>query len=399
MLKMGILGLLRLLSWTPDPPLWWAGLLTALGAASGVGALAFALGQRDMKRMLAYSSIENMGIVALGLGLALAGKSLGNPALVALGGAGALLHALNHALFKPLLFMGAGAVVHGSGTRDLERLGGLARTMPRTALLFLLGSAAICALPPLNGFAGEFLIYLGALGAITQGTWAWAIVPVGALALIGTLAVAAFTRTFGIAFLGEPRSADAQGAHEAPASMLAPMAALAGLCVLIGLVPLALRPALARAVAHLGPAAPLAGVAPLLPLTLLGALAILAALAGWTFIRRAPSRTSVTWDCGYQAPTPRIQYTATSFAQMLTDAFSYLLRPQARQPRVQGLFPRPSRFRTVFPDLFLDRGARPFFDRFADLLGRLRFLQGGHLPIYLLYVIITLVVLFAWTLA
>jgi len=399
MLKMGVLGLLRLTAWTPDPPLWWGGLLTALGAASGILALAFALAQRDLKRMLAYSSIENIGIIFLGLGLALAGKARGNGALVALGGAGALLHLLNHAIFKPLLFMGAGSVMHATGTRDMERLGGLAKAMPRTALLFLAGSAAICGLPPLNGFAGEWLIYLGSFRALGPGGWLWGIVPLVALAAIGALAVACFTRAFGVIFLGEPRTELGAHAHESPEPMIGAMSVLAGLCVAIGLAPLALLPALDRAVAVLGTTVHLSSVASLGSLTLVAVIGLLAAGVAWDAIRKTPFRRAGTWDCGYLAPTARIQYTGASFAQMLTDSFRWVLLPEERKPRIQGLFPKGTVFRRRTPDVLLDRGVKPATDFTAWALSWLRILQSGHLPIYLLYVVLTLVALFAWTLA
>ena len=400
MLKMGILGLLRIIAWTPDPPLWWGGLLTALGAVSGIMALAFALAQKDLKRLLAYSSIENVSIIALGLGLALAGKSLHLPALVMLGGAGALFHLLNHALFKPLLFMGAGSVMHATGTRDLARLGGLARSMPRTALLFLIGSAAICGLPPLNGFAGEWLIYMGAFRGVQAGGWIWSIVPLVALAIIGALAVACFTRAYGIVFLGEPRSVEGAHGHEAAPLMLRPMAILAGLCGFLGLAPILLAPALQRAARDLAPDLPsLGGLADLRALSLVAAVALPMAWAVWHAIRRNPSTKGVTWDCGFAAPTARIQYTASSFSQMLTDSFRWVLLPKARATRVQGLFPRSARYHVSAPDTLLDRAAMPATSFLAWALSRLRFLQAGHLPIYLLYVVLTLVALFAWTLA
>ena len=408
MLKMGILGLLRVIAWTPDPPLWWGGLLTGLGAVSGILALAYALAQNDLKRMLAYSSIENISIIFLGLGLAAVGKARGLEALVLLGGAGALFHLLNHALFKPLLFMGAGSVMHATGTRDMERLGGLARKMPRTALLFLAGSAAICGLPPLNGFAGEWLIYLGSFRALGPGGWLWGVVPLVALAIIGALAVACFTRAFGVVFLGEPRSDQGRSAHEAPTAMLVPMTVLAGLCIAIGLAPLALLPALERAASALNLGAPgldpgasvhLSSLAGLGSLSLGGAIGLIAAWALWDRIRRTPFTRTGTWDCGYQAPTARIQYTGASFAQMLTASFSWVLRPLERRPRIQGLFPRSALFRTRTPDVFLERAVKPSMGFAAWAMSWLRILQAGHLPIYLLYVVVTLVALFAWTLS
>ncbi|BDU75782.1 proton-conducting transporter transmembrane domain-containing protein [Mesoterricola sediminis] len=400
LLKMGLLGIIRLVAWFPDPPLWWGGLLTCVGAVSGVMALAFALAQRDLKRMLAYSSIENVSIVALGLGLALAGKSLGLPALVLLGGAGALFHLLNHALLKPLLFMGAGTVLHATGTRDMERLGGLARAMPRTALCFTAGAFGLSALPPLNAFAGEWLLYLGAFHSLQAGGWVGAIAILAGLAVMGALALATFTRACGVVFLGEPRTEVALRAHEPPSSMTGPMTLLLGVCLLLGLCPLLLAPALQRAAEALAPGLPpLRSLAPLGHLSFVAAAALPVAWAAWRIALRLPGRTAGTWDCGYARPTARIQYTATSFSQMLTDAFRWLLAPVERLPRIQGLFPRNARYQMQAPDTLLERGLKPGAAFLAWALSRLRFLQAGHLPIYLLYVVLTLVALLAWTLA
>ena len=212
LIKMGILGMVRMLSLVPDPPFWWGALLLVLGALSGILGVAFALAQHDLKRLLAYHSIENIGIILLGLGLGTLGRTAGYPALQALGFAGALLHVLNHSLFKGLLFLGAGSVVHATGSRDLERMGGLAKAMPFTAGAFLAGSWAICGLPPLNGFISEWLIYLAAFRGLSFPRGAWAGLAMAALALIGTLAAACFAKVFGVVFLGEPRSAEAAAA-------------------------------------------------------------------------------------------------------------------------------------------------------------------------------------------
>src|SRR5262249_62272062 len=160
-IKMGVYGLVRTTSLLPAPPLAWGAIVLGLGVVSGVLGVAYAIGQHDLKRLLAYHSIENIGIIVMGLGLALIGRTLGRPALVALGLSGALLHVWNHALFKALLFLSAGSVIHGAHTREIDHLGGLAKKMPRTGLAFLVGAVAICGLPPLNGFVSEWLIYLG----------------------------------------------------------------------------------------------------------------------------------------------------------------------------------------------------------------------------------------------
>ncbi len=238
MIKTGIYGLIRAFTFLGTPPLWWGWGLIAIGLSSGVLGVLFALAQHDLKRLLAYSSIENIGVIVLGLGVGLLGVSTNSPMLMVLGFGGALLHVLNHALFKGLMFLGAGAVVHGTGTQGIEHLGGLLKRMPWTATTFLVGAVAISGLPPLNGFVSEFLIFFGAFkgGMATGGQTAVPLLSVIAgLALIGGLAVACFTKAFGIVFLGEARSEHVAHAHEADWAMRLPMLMLAAACVGIGL--------------------------------------------------------------------------------------------------------------------------------------------------------------------
>jgi hydrogenase-4 component B len=403
LIKMGILGLVRWLCLVPDPPFWWGALLVALGALSGLLGVAFALAQHDLKRLLAYHSIENIGIILLGLGLGTLGKSTGHPALQLLGFAGALLHVLNHSLFKGLLFLGAGSVLHATGSRDLERMGGLAKTMPFTAGAFLAGSWAICGLPPLNGFVSEWLIYLAAFRGLAFARSTWSVLSLAALAMIGALAAACFAKVYGVVFLGRARSPEAAAALEPPQSMRAPMGVLAGACVAIGAAPALLAPALARAAAATGLAGP-ADLGALAHLTTLTWIALpLAACAGllWTWARRgAPARTGLpTWDCGYAADVPRIQYTASSFADGLVSAMRLVLWPQVHWRRVLGLFPSRRGYRSHVPDPVLDRVASPCLELTARALPVLRFLQSGQLPLYLLYILLTLVALLVWMVA
>ena len=241
MIKTGIYGLLRMLTLLGPPPAWWGWTLLAIGVVSGILGVLYALSQHDLKRLLAYHSVENIGIIAMGLGVGLLGISYGNPAMAALGFTGGLLHVVNHAVFKSLLFLGAGSVLHATGTGELDRLGGLLKRMPVTGATFLIGAAAISGLPPLNGFVSEFLIYLGAmagLGSRPTPLPAWplmSVLVVGGLALIGGLAAACFTKAFGIVFLGEPRSAEAAARPRSRRGDAVADGVLAGLCVLIGL--------------------------------------------------------------------------------------------------------------------------------------------------------------------
>ncbi|TAL17191.1 hydrogenase [bacterium] len=407
LLKMGIYGLVRLVGWLPAPPAWWGGLLLALGVISGVLGVLFALGQHDLKRLLAYHSIENIGIIVMGLGLALMGRSLGRPEWVALGLAGGILHVLNHGLFKSLLFLSAGSVIHAVHTREMDHMGGLAKRMPLTALAFLAGAVAICGLPPLNGFISEFLIYLGLFSAAARGEGAGFAGPAfaaPALALIGALAVVCFVKVYGTVFLGEPRSASLKETSDPPPAMVAPMAVLAGICALIGIAPFLLPRVLDPVVASWVPGAkPVVSIAKLAPLgwvSLAGAalLALLLALALWlrAKLRKGPVESTVTWDCGYLAPTARMQYTASSFAQMVVDLFSWALWPKKRGPRIKGYFPGPSRFHSETPDPVLDRMLTPWWDFSERIAGKFRVFQQGVMQVYVLYILATVLALLFW---
>jgi hydrogenase-4 component B len=404
LIKTGIYGLVRLTALCAEPPLWWGIVLVACGAVSGVLGVGFAIGQHDLKRLLAYHSIENVGIICMGLGVAVLGRSLGRPELVALGAAGALLHVWNHGLFKALLFLSAGAVLHATGTREIDRLGGLGRRMPRTAVAFLIGAVAICGLPPLNGLVSEFLVYLGLfrMGALGGTAWLAGALGAPALAAIGALALACFVKAYGAVFLGRPRTEDVERAHEVGWTMLAPMAVLASACLLIGLA----APAVARILdvavrAWAGPqAAPsLDRIAPLVWVSLASAALLLAVLLVGALLAtnaRADRRDAVTWDCGYAVPGARTQYTASSFAEMLVGMFAWALRPTRRVLRVEGPFPGAASFHARVPEAILELLVQPTFAFAGRVMTRLRPLQRGSVHLYLLYILATLLVLLLW---
>jgi hydrogenase-4 component B len=408
LIKMGVYGLVRVTSFFAEPPMWWGGVLFALGALSGVLGVAFAIGQHDIKRLLAYHSVENIGIIVLGLGLALLGRSMHAPELAALGLAGALLHTWNHGLFKALLFLSAGSVVHATGTREIDRLGGLSKAMPRTALAFLVGAVAICGLPPLNGFVSEYLLYVAMFRSVaTQEGRAWLTGAFGApaLALIGALAVACFVKVHGAVFLGTPRTAHAEKAHESPRAMLVPMAMLAAACAVIGLAPIAVAPTLDRAVAAWAPelassVAPIARAAPLGWISATSAsLVLMIAIVALTLralVRRGPVSAAGTWDCGYAAPTPSMQYTSSSFAQMLVSLFGWALRPKTRAPRLRAPFPSEAAFHSEVADTVLDRAVLPAASGVARVLGWFRWVQQGSVHAYLLYILVALLLAFLW---
>jgi formate hydrogenlyase subunit 3/multisubunit Na+/H+ antiporter MnhD subunit len=406
MLKTGIYGILRVSTLLPDVPRGVGGTLLALGALTALYGVGNALAQRDYKRLLAYSSIENLGIIAMGVGLGWTGRATRDPWLMALGFGGAIFHVWNHALFKSLLFYGAGALLHATGTRDMEALGGLARRMPRTALAVFPAVLAVAALPPFNAFLSEWFLYRGLFASLGRGyPWSAALGLVG-LALAGGLAAVAFARFFGTLFLGSPRSELPHHAHDPVPSMVLPMAVLAGLCLAVGLGAFLLLPLLDRVIAVLAPGAPALLAAGLradfhrLAAVELGLLILVALGFRWLrgpvdAIPAAAQADLPTWDCGYAAPVVRAQYTGSSFADAWAPVQPGL---RARMPRLRGLFPGAASFRQAFREPFGEVFLEPRLARLVERLLRFRRLQPGHLPVYLLYVLLTLLGILVWML-
>jgi len=410
LLKTGIYGLLRVTGFFATPPAAWGIVLLVAGAVSGVLGVAFALAQHDLKRLLAYHSVENLGIITMGLGLGLLGRARGDPALALLGLAGGLFHVLNHALFKALLFLGAGAVVKATGTRDLDLLGGLSRSMPRTAVLFAVGATAICGLPPLNGFASEWLVALASFhAAFDSGPLPhphFAVLGAPVLALIGGLAAACFAKVVGAVFLGQGRSPHAGLGREPGPAMLLPMAALAAACLALGLWPPLVLPALTRAAsgwsglpaeALAGPAALAAGSAARIGLA---AAALLLTLALLLLLRRrllpGAQPAAETWGCGFTRPTARMQYTGSSFAESLVMRFGWAFAPRARALPPRGIFPRRAAFSSSVPDTVLDAGIVPALEQAARLAERWRARLVGQVQLQALLLLLGLIGLLTW---
>ncbi|HJW43942.1 MAG TPA: proton-conducting transporter membrane subunit [Geothrix sp.] len=405
MLKTGIYGLLRVSSLLPSIPRGVGGTLLALGALTALYGVGNALAQRDYKRLLAYSSVENLGIITMGVGLGWTGRAAHDPWLMALGFGAAIFHVWNHAVFKGLLFYGAGALLHATGTRDMEALGGLARRMPRTALLLFPGVLAVAALPPFNAFLSEWFLYRGLFVSLDRGyPWSAALGLV-AMALAGGMAAVAFARCFGTLFLGEARTAQGEHAHDPAPAMLLPMALLAALCLGVGLGAFLLLPLLERAVSVVALGAP-----PLLSLGMDRDLRLLAwvelglllfVAAGYRWLRRsaqdpAPAPSGLpTWDCGYAAPVARAQYTGSSFADAWAPVQAGL---RAQMPKLRRLFPGTASFRQAFREPIGEAFLEPRTARLAERLLRFRRLQPGHLPVYIFYVLLSLLAVFLWML-
>ncbi len=393
-IKMGIYGLVRFSGWLPVP-VAAAWTIAALGVISAVLGVAFALGQHDLKRLLAYHSVENIGIILIGLGFSLVAVAHGAPDWGRLALAGGLLHIWNHGLFKALLFLGAGSVLHATGTREMSRLGGLWRVMPWTATLFALGAAAISGLPPLNGFVSEWLVYLGLFdGAISHDPSVWTVFPAAILlGVTGALALACFIKVCGVVFLGAPRSTEALHAHECGPSMRWPMVGLGVACVAIGLAPVIFWPALARAIGTLQPGWA-AGTMPSSLSTLgwahvtIAAVALVAAMWLWRWIRSASCSREVTWDCGYALPTARMQYTAGSFAGIITEWFAWILRPQKHIEAPEAVLPAHAAFAEHTPETVLEHVVEPAGAGVLHLSALARRLQHGRLQAYVLYLLV-----------
>ena len=418
MIKLGIYGLLRVVvDLLGGGPAWWGGLLLAIGSVSALLGVLYALMEHDLKRLLAYHSVENIGIIAIGLGAGLLLHSYGLDALAAISFAGALFHCLNHATFKGLLFLGAGSVLHGTGTRNMELLGGLIKRMPQTALLFLIGSAAIAALPPLNGFASEWMIFQGLLaGAFVPKPEVAVAVPiaVGMLALTSGLAAACFVKAFGISFLALARSPEAEAAHESPLAMRAGMWFLAAACVVLGIGASVFVPVLYRLLdsvdglattrsMRVAPgwwiASPhqLGYVSPVLIAAVLGLLIAGGVAALWR--PRRAARIAPTWGCGRIGQTPRMEYTSSAFAEPLRRVFAELYRPTedlavSTHPDSR-YFIKAIAYRSEVRPWIEDAIYTPIIQFVRRVSTRVRRLQGGSAHLYLLYLIAALIVALA----
>jgi len=417
-IKAGIYGLARVCIFgLGTPALSWGVLLVGLGAVSAVLGVLYALMQHDLKRLLAYHSIENIGIILLGLGAGTMGLAYGRPDLAAMGLVAGLFHVLNHAVFKGLLFLGAGSVVTATGTRQIEQYGGLLRLMPWTGLCFLVGAMAISGLPPLNGFASEWLTFqsflFGFLGS--DAPLVRFLFPVGGavLALTTALAAACFVKAFGICFLALPRTEAAEKARESAPLLIVPQAFLVLLCVGLGVFPGVVVRVLHGLMASV-PGGPMpagltnaafgmtSGVASfdqVVPAAAGAALIVAVGIAAWV-ARRAVVRPVPTWGCGGEL-SARTEYTATAFSKPLMMIFRAVYRPTRTVESlatVSPYFPDEVRYRSEIEPTFERYVYGPLARAVLRIAGGMRVLQAGSLHAYLSYVIVLVVglVLFVW---
>ncbi|MDD2595753.1 MAG: proton-conducting transporter membrane subunit [Bacteroidales bacterium] len=376
-IKIGIFGILRMLTIFTLDFETVGYMILAISAVSGLYGVMLAIIQHNLKKLLAYHSIENIGIIGMGIGIECIGIGLDNNVMAALGFSGALIHTLNHALFKSSLFFAAGNIYHATHTLDVEQLGGLAKRLPMTAFLFLISSVAICGLPPMNGFVSEFLIYIGLfdwLEIAPHTGFVGAAFAILSLVMIGGLAILCFTKAFGIVFLGTPRT-QLPPMKEFGKMRLAPMFIMAGIMLSIGLLPQLYTSVTDRILGGFGISGVTATVTPTISqvgiasMILLGVIGVLY-LVRYLATRRKEVTQGETWGCGYTAATPKIQYTATSFVKTYKNLFSALLGPEDKIEH--HLIDAP-------------------ISAYRRFMGHFSFLQNGKLQFYILYGIIFIV--------
>ena len=425
MLKMAVYGAIRFMfGMLGGDVLWWGVLVLIVGLISAVLGIMYALTEHDLKRLLAYSSIENLGIIFLAIGLAMIAKAYHLPVLAALSLTGALFHTLNHSLFKGLLFMGAGTIHQATGTKNIENLGGLIKKMPYTAMFFLIGALAISAIPPLNGFASEWLIYQTMFTAILgSGSLLRVLLIIAAalLAMAGALAAYCFVKVFAISFLAKPRTDQAANAVEARGGILYGMGALALLCVVTGIFPAGLLRVLDTintdllgqhisnttlsfsGLIKLSPKMASSGMAPFVILLIIFTLLLGTFGFARLFSRGTKVRRYGTWDCGFKQLTPRMQYTASGFSKPLRIVFRWLYLPKRELILKQNedkYAIHGAKYLISTRSIFEDFLYEPLVKNTSRLFRRLRFLiQTGSIHQYLVYIFVMVILMllyFSW---
>lgn len=416
MIKIAIYGMIRFFIMLLGPgAAWWGALIVVFGVVSCLVGVIYALMDHDLKKLLACCSVENIGIILLGLGLSMFFLSAGMPYLAVFSLIAGLYHLVNHAIFKGLLFLSAGSVHKATGTRDIEKLGGLIKNMPQTAACFLVGAMAISALPPLNGFVSEWLMlqafFLGAI-KVVGGAKIFLGISAAMLALTGGLAAACFVKAFGITFLALPRSRQAQDAKEASLSMKIGMFFLAFLTVIFGLAAVFIIKILARvAGASTGidisamtfsvnnfVLSPMEGKQIYLSTPLLALAMIALGIAGFAIYRffgGEKARVYKTWDCGYYKLNSRNEYTATAFSKPFRIAFGFFLLPYRKTEKIRESFYHVKSFAyethttMVFKE-YIYKPTLAFLFKFAKSMRRI---QPGSIHLYLSYIFVTALLL------
>jgi formate hydrogenlyase subunit 3/multisubunit Na+/H+ antiporter MnhD subunit len=399
--KLGIYGILRMALLLKQDYTLIGEVIISISLITGLHGILNALVHRDFKKMLAYCTIENIGIIGIGIGLGLMGIGRGIPLLIVLGFAVALLHTLNHSLFKSLLFFSAGSVYQQTHTRDMEKLGGLIHRMPQTAMFFLIGGMAIGGLPPFNGFVSEFLLYYAILLGIKSIGIAYITLmafSLAGLALIGGISMLTFTKGFGTIFLGNPRTVLHQQPAEVSLLMRLPQYFILIIMLSIGLFPQFYFSATNKIVLSFIPAASKMNTA--IPASLLNSvssvgefglgfmlLVILIIVLRNRFTRQRPASAGLTWGCGYSAPTARMQYTGKSFSKSLAKSLNFLLPEKHKYKEIAPaeIFPANRTYSSHYSDFFAAKIFDRIVERILRFLNYFQFIQNGKIQLYILY--------------
>ncbi len=405
MIKIGIYGILRMLLLIKTPSMELSYFFIIISILTALFGILNAIAQSDIKKLLAYSSIENIGIIGVGIGVGMLGLSYKSDLVAFLGFAGALLHLLNHSIFKELLFFGAGSIYTKTHTRNSEKLGGLIKTMPFTGGLFLIGSIAIAALPPFNGFASEFLIYMGLLNGFKIHDLNLLIlfsIVLGAMALVGTMALLCFSKVFGIVFLGSPRAKLPHPIEsDVSFTMLMPKLILAILVITIGLFPQIALSIITPAVKIFIPSDNLYHLSftsirmmnfiSFSSFLLLLILVITFGIREYIMHKKAITRYK-TWDCGYQAGTARMQYTSHSYSAPFMEMLDNIFVRKTAIAKPEGVFPQKGHFRLKFNDIIEYYMIKPLIKGTQKILGKFLWIQNGDTQMYILYGFIFLII-------
>jgi len=402
MIKMGIYGILRIYFLLATHELIIGQIVLVFGMVSGILGVLYALGRHNLKKLLAYHSVENIGIILMGAGLGMIGLAKGNITMAGFGFAGALLHVLNHSIFKALLFFGAGAVIKKSGTSHIDHLGGLMKRMPITGRTFLVGSVSISGLPPFNGFISEFLVYFAAFQGLkyTNGTLLLAILAIISLAAIGGLASFCFTKVVGIVFLGEPRSRHAAEASEGDRMLTLPMVILAALCLAIGIFPESFMHLAFAGLTDIikGGRVDAATISTIGANLALGSRLFLLIFFVMLLLRKLLYRNKEitkgpTWGCGFTRPTTRIQYTGTSYARSVINFFRPFVIVREAKVQLEKIFPGKTVYYSRIEDIADVGMHRVLVMPLLALLGKFRWIQHGNVQLYIGYIILAISVL------
>jgi formate hydrogenlyase subunit 3/multisubunit Na+/H+ antiporter MnhD subunit len=412
--KLGIYGIFRMITFLKQDFLIIGEAILTLSVLSGLYGILNAAVHRDFKRMLAYCTIENIGIIGSGIGMGLIGMGTGNSFLIVFGFAGALLHTLNHSLFKSLLFFCAGSIYQQTHTRDMEKLGGLLKRMPQTGILFLLGALAIGGLPPFNGFVSEFILYIGYLEGIKSldiANSTLMIFSLASLALIGGISILTFTKSFGTIFLGNARTHLDHQPREVTTVMLIPQYLILTVMISIGLFPQLYFITVLKTIIPFLPSATLSTITNFIPMIDIVAsvgknslifmgVVMLIYLMRRAITRNRPVTTNATWGCGYTAQTPRIQYTGKSFSKTLGKLFSFVTIEQKKYEEIEPkeIFPLERRHSSHYIDFFENKIINGLMKKLVYSMNYFQFVQNGKTQAYVLYGVFFILLVFLGTL-